>query len=431
LDIPLRYGDGTTILTVPGRNVSGVYRPRPPAAAGAEGLLRDLPERAGAEALRRASRDRSVLFLVTDATRGEPHGEILATGLKCLDRPRRLTVAIATGSHRADTAGNRRIVEEAREAARRAGMPLEPVVVHDGRAARFTDHGPTRRGTPILLSDVLDGAEVLLAAGDIRHHYFAGYSNPTKNVLPGIAAFETIERNHSLSLEPDSTFGRHPWHPVPARRTNPVAEDMIEAFDRAVGDRPCFALVTVSSGGIPAHAELGPIREVVARGFGVADRLSSHRVPKTMRMVVSAGGVPMDTTLYLSQRAIELTRSAAADGAEILLLAECRDGIADGESALRNFYHELTRPLDEVLTRIRSGYRLYQHKAYKFAELLKRIGRLHLTSRLPEEQVRAAHLTPAPDPAQLVERWIREDPEVGITFFDEANRLCILEESGP
>ena len=127
---------------------------------------------------------------------------------------------------------------QAREAARIAAMPLESVIVHDCRAARFTDHGPTRRGTPVLISDVLDGAEVLLAAGDIRHHYFSGYSNPSKDILPGIAAFETIERNHSLSLEPESTFGRHPWHPLPARRTNPLAEDMIEAFDRAIGELP-------------------------------------------------------------------------------------------------------------------------------------------------------------------------------------------------
>lgn len=425
MEIRLRYGAGHVRLVVPDENVAGVFRPARRGLPG-DTPLAALPRSDEAARLRADSRARRLLLLIADATRGVPHGEILEAALACAPEAAAVTVGITTGSHGADTPGNRAIVQAAAGAAARLGLPAPEVFVHDCREAAFTDHGTTSRGNRVLLSDRLDSAEVLLVASDMKHHYFAGYSNPLKDFLPGIAAFETIERNHRLALESDATFGRHPLHPDPARRTNPVAEDMLEAWELARGDRACHALVTVTLDGGVAHAHLGPLREATARGMTVVDETASFAVPPTLRLVVSAGGMPQDDTLYLAQRAIELTRAAVAEGAEILLLAECGGGVAEGKSAYENFYLELTRPLPEVIRRIRDGYRLYQHKAYKFAELLQRVEALHLHSALPERDVCAAHLHPAADPQALLDRWIADDPACRIAFFDEANRLCVL-----
>lgn len=425
MEVGLRYGEGRVSVEVPEGNVAGVYRPVRRDGP-AESPLGGLPSGPEAGRLGTAARGRRVLFLIADATRDEPHGAILEAGLASCPDAARVTIGVTCGSHRADTPGNRRIAREAAEAAARLGLPEPRVVVHDCRTATFTDHGSTSRGNRILLSNLLDPAEVLLVASDMKHHYFAGYSNPLKDFLPGIAAFETIERNHRLALEPDATFGRHPLHPDAARRTNPVAEDMLEAFELVHKDRPCHALVTVTVDGAVAHAHLGPLREAAARGMTIVDDIASFRVDPTDRLVVSAGGTPQDDTLYLSQRAVELTRAAVGAGAEVLLLARCGNGIADGESAYNNFYVELTRPLPEVLERIRGGYKLYQHKAYKFAELLGHVDTLHLHSDLPEGDVRAAHLNPVEDPQALVDGWLRSDPGCRIAFFDEANRLCVL-----
>jgi nickel-dependent lactate racemase len=426
MEVSLRYGRGSIRLDVPQENVAGVHRPRRRASAGGADPLAGVPSTEGGRRLAEDCSGRSLLFLLADATRDEPHRRILEAALACASGARRLVVGITTGSHRADTAGNRAIAAAAIESARRAGCPEPTVVIHDCRSARFVDHGVTSRGNRVLLSDILDDAEVVLVASDMKHHYFAGYSNPLKDFLPGIAAFESIERNHALALEPGATFGRHPLHPNPSRRTNPVAEDMLEAYRLAVSGRPCHALVTVSAEGRVAHARLGPLEETAAATMELVDEVASFSVPESARLVVSAGGAPQDDTLYLSQRAIELTRQAAAEGAEILLLAECRGGIADGGAAYENFYLELTRPLGEILERIRAGYRLYQHKAFKFAELLRRIEKLHLRSALPDAEVRAAHLEPVADPQSLIDGWIREDPSCRIRFFDEANRLCVI-----
>jgi nickel-dependent lactate racemase len=422
----MRYGAGNLDLEVPDRNVAGVYRPAPGGEKESKSPLGDLARSPEAESLRAASRGKKVLFLIADATRDEDHGAILEAGFRCLSAPREVVVAITTGSHKAETAGNFAIAKMAVETAERTRCALSRVVIHDCRKATFTDHGTTSRGNRVLLSNILDPAELVLVASDMKHHYFAGYSNPLKDFLPGIAAFETIERNHELALEDEATFGRHPLHADPRRRTNPVAEDMLEAYELAAHKRVCHALVTVTLEGRIAHAHLGPLKQAARNGMEVVDRVASFSVEQTKRLVVSAGGAPQDETLYLSQRAVELTRAAAADGAEVLLLAECAGGIADSDSAYKNFYLELTRPLSEVLESIRGGYKLYQHKAYKFAELLQRIHKLHLASRLAECDVRAAHLEPAENPQGLVSEWIRQDPSCRITFFDEANRLCVL-----
>ena len=429
MKIQMRYGEGALVFDVPDDRVGAVIRPRTGPETSSPVDLEALPASSGAADLRAASLDRRVLLLLPDETRGEPTRRLITTLLACLDRPASIDVVVATGSHRSDTEGNRAIISTIVAERQRAGAPPGRTTIHDCRTARFTRHGTTSRGTPVLLSDMLDEAEVLVAAGDVKHHYFAGYSNPTKCIVPGIAAFEMIEANHRFAIEPDAVFGRHPLHPDAARHVNPVAEDMIEAFEIARAGRPAFALATVTRGGVMAHAEIGPLDAVIGRAMVAVDRVGSFRRPRSRRVVVSAGGTPMDSTLYLSQRALELTRAAIDDGARVLLLAKCDDGIADTPAAYRNFYEELTRPLDDVMKRIQAGYRLYQHKAYRFAEMIRRVDRLCLASSLPEADVRRIHLEPVADPIALVAQWAREDPAEPITFFDEANRLCVLGET--
>jgi len=418
VDIPLRYGRGHVTLHAPEENVAGVVRPT--LGPGGEGVHPPPPEE-----FRPRARGRRALLLVPDGTRRPDAGE-LDYAVSALAGAASLRVAVATGSHRADTPANREIVDTVRDAARRHGAPEPDAVLHDCRRGPFTDHGTTPRGNPVRLSTCLDDRDLVLVVADVKHHYFAGYSNPLKFFLPGLADFATIEANHRLALDPDSTAGRHPLHPVAERCDNPLATEMLAAYRAAWRDRDAYALVTVRAGGRTAHGELGELEDVSPRAFAVADAVAGARVDASTRIVISAGGAPMDATLYLCQRALELTRAAIADGAEVLLLAECADGIADSDTARANFYDELTRPLDEIVARIRDGYRLYQHKAYRFAELLRRIAALHVASLLPEDQVRAAHFLPAPSPQAVLDDWIARDPRCRITFLDEGNRLVVL-----
>ncbi|MFW9805337.1 MAG: hypothetical protein ACFFFK_01250, partial [Candidatus Thorarchaeota archaeon] len=151
---------------------------------------------------------------------------------------------------------------------------------------------------------------------------------------------------------------------------------------------------------------------------------SSFTITPQQRIIVSPGGYPQDKSLYHAQRAIELTKNAVVDGGQILFLAECRDGIAP-ETAIENFYNRLTAPIDDVIKSISGKYHLYEHKAYKFAELLKRVPRVRLFSKLDKKIVEAAHLEVVDDPQEVIDEWIRENPAVKILVLDKGNKMAI------
>jgi len=307
-----------------------------------------------------------------------------------------------------------------------AAVSLSSFTVHinDCQSTDIVDLGRTSRGTPVIVSSAAIGHDVYVSCSDMKAHYFAGYSNVVKNFLPGVCAFSTIEANHSWALDPRSTFGIHPFHPDENRRDNPLADDMREAMEMIVRDARIFLLALVTERRRLVWAGAGHHEPVTAEGMKVLDDIASFSVKPTSRIVVSPGGYPQDKSLYHAQRAIELTKNAVEDGGEILFLAECRDGVAP-ELAVENFYNKLTAPLDDVIKSISGEYHLYEHKAYKFAELLKRVSSVKMYTTLDEDTVELAHLEKVDDIQSVIDTWISEDPNTKILVLDKGNKMAI------
>jgi hypothetical protein len=68
---------------------------------------------------------------------------------------------------------------------------------------------------------------------------------------------------------------------------------------------------------------------------------------------------------------------------------------------------------------------MYSHKAYKFAEMLLGLRAVWVVSRLPAEDLRAAHLRPAATAQEVVDRWIAEDPAARIHAIDDGSKLAV------
>jgi nickel-dependent lactate racemase len=199
---------------------------------------------------------------------------------------------------------------------------------------------------------------------------------------------------------------------------------MREAMGLIAREAKIFLVAIVSSNRKLVWADAGHPEPVTVRGMELLDETSSFTVTPQTRIVVSPGGYPQDKSLYHAQRAIELTKNAVVDGGQILFLAECRDGVAP-ESAIENFYTKLTAPIDDVIKSISGEYHLYEHKAYKFAELMKRVSRVRLYSELDQETVEAAHLEVVKDPQAVIDEWIKEDPDVKILVLDKGNKIAV------
>ena len=421
----MKYGDGALELRVPAEACAGVW-----------GLPRAQRSGAGTDELTGAVREleaagwndrvagRRLGLLLPDGTRAWRIEDVLGALRPLLAVAGEVRAFLCTGTHASDKPET--LAARDRIAAALAGLPGASLHVHDARRDRHADLGRTQRGTDVRVLREAHECEAFLVFSDMRPHYFAGYSNPSKNYVPGLAPLESIRSNHSLTVEDDARAGRHPWHPDPGRRSNPLAEDLAEAFGVFVGERPHFALAVFTSGAEILWAGGGETVEVSGRGMAVADERGSLALPALPYLVVSPGGMPYDESLYQVQRALELSQPATAAGAEVLFLARCGNGIGP-PGTRENFIEPLMRPLDEVLAPTREDYVLYAHKPYKLARLVERLGALHVTSDLDPALVRGLHMRPAPDPQAVLDGWIAAGAAPGsIGFLDDAAKVAVL-----
>jgi nickel-dependent lactate racemase len=421
----LPYGTATLPLRIPAdRCLRAGVGGEDPGVDPLEAFESALQNPMGSAPLEDLARGRKICLILDDATRSEPHDAYVRACLPRLRGADAVTAIIATGSHEVRSEGNLAIIRQFRCIAEEVEVDAK-VFIHDcHEEPLLADLGRTRRGTPVRASIRALEADLFVASSDMKNHYFAGYSNPLKNFLPGVCSYDSIEANHALALDPRSSFGRHPWHPDPDRRDNPVALDMQEARQMITGPRDIFVLASVCGHGGVLWAGAGDIHLVTRAGIEKVDEVAGATVPGASRVIVCPGGDPQDESLYNAQRGVELAKNCMRDGAEVLLLAPCPKGVAPTPEARTNFFDLLTSPLEEVLDSLEDRYVLYSHKAYKFAALLKRLGALYLHTELDERTVRAGHMKKTEDPQAVVDRWVEESDEP-ILVVEDANKVAL------
>lgn len=428
--IELRYAKGSVTLQIPEQNIAKIIRPWgyqakednhtviQRALSSAGDYIKTLQERIAGKCL---------CVLLPDGTRDMSLQDILSELCPLLTSGSFVRFLICTGTHNTDTPENHRIIDLTTKFANQSNFPKFDIYANDCEQDTFINAGTTGRGTEVLFNAKADDADVFLVLSDVKCHYFAGYSNPIKNFVPGICAHRTAEQNHSLALDERSTFGMHPWHPEPNRRSNPLAEDMAEAMRMITNRRSVYALVTVSNSKKIQWAKFGAAQQASSEAMSIVDKMNTHTVPSTQRLIVSPGGFPHDESLYTAQRALELTKNAIKDGGEILFLAQCINGIGS-ERTLQNFYNRLTAPIDVILKSTNAEYKLFSHKPYRFAQMIGRLRRIWVYSAIADNVLEKAHLFPTSDPQSIVDGWLSKNPDVKITIVDGANNVALYRQ---
>jgi nickel-dependent lactate racemase len=425
MKVDIRYGDGIVSLQIPDANVAHVIRPwREEKQVDNQAVLRQAMADPQVENFRKTIVGRRLCVLLDDGTRDEPFADIFEQLFAVLRTSLSVRFLICTGTHEPATPQNDRIKAQIKKAAAKAQIDNFEVHAHDCENAGFAEAGVTSRGTRIIYNTLADDADIFLVLSDVKVHYFAGYSNPIKNFMPGICAYQTAEQNHSMALDDKSTFGVHPWHPDGDRRDNPLACDQFEGMRLIVKERSVFTFATITTSGQIRWAKFGPIQSVSAEAFAAVDQRNTHTINPVERLIVSPGGLPNDIDLYIAQRALELTKDAVTDGGEILFLAACPNGVGEAKT-MENFYRRLTLPIEEIFNSIESEYKLYSHKPYKFARLIRRLRRINIYSQIPDDLIRTAHLCPAHEPQAVVDGWLTDQPDVKIIIVDGANKIAL------
>ncbi len=428
--LELHYGRGLLPLEIPEENILAFRQSKSEPAtfnAGNQKILLDAINEFGILRLSPIFAGRQVGVIIEDATRAMPHTELLAVMLPFLRGARFVQFLIANDSNDPNTDSNQRLANAIHAMIEDFDFPEYDIHANDCERDEFIDVGVTTRGTPVRVNERSTRSDVFWVISNMSSHDAAGYCNPLQNFLPGICSLETMTRHHALALNERSTFGLHPWHPDPQRRNNPLGEDIWEGVQMLLRRRPVLAFAVVSYQDQLQWAKIGALIETTTAGIKKVDELLGFTLPKADFMIVSPGGYPEDENLYVAQRALELTKNAINAGGEVLFLAHCENGIGP-QKTTAHFYDLLTQPIPEVLKRIENAYKLYSHKAYKFAQMIQQLRAIHVHSSLPDEVIARIHLTPCADPQALVNRWLSQNPQAKINIIDEANKLAIHAE---
>lgn len=210
--VMLPWGDGELSVEVP-KSWELVYpervnAPPPDPRAELEIVTSAVENPAGADALSaHALSGKRVVLVVDDNTRPTPVFKFFDMVLQKLEAAGAslsdMILLPALGIHTAMTEA------EMKEKVGEANLGKVAWENHDAfDDAKNASFGTTSRNTPISLNKHLKDADLIVLMGLIEPHLMAGFGGGMKNILPGVAAADTIGAHHQLLTDPPEDFNR-------------------------------------------------------------------------------------------------------------------------------------------------------------------------------------------------------------------------------
>jgi len=248
------------------------------------------------------------------------------------------------------------------------------VICHDAVNDEMTKLGTTTRGTPVKINSEVIKADGVIVISSVEPHYFAGFTGGRKSFLPGVAAYDSIEKNHSLALLEEAKICN--------LEGNPVHEDMKEAANLVPAPTFCILSVLDSFDKI-FYAASGNIHSTLQAASQEVINIFSPAVQSKCDIVIAVNQPPLNRNLYQSQKGLENCKNILKEGGIFILVSSCLEGI--GNSAFYELLSSCQSP-EEVLKIIEVNYKLGFHKAAKFVSFMQN-HKLWLVSEMEAEKL--------------------------------------------
>jgi len=414
MELRVHYGDGEQVVDLTGVDVEVARSEGPGEVDEGAALAGALGSPIGSPPLADFLADAAdAVVIVNDAKRATPTARILEFIEDELSAVPDLTFIIATGTHRASTPEE--IERILGDAPKRHGAR---VVVHDCRDEKSLETlGTTPRGTEVRFNSLVTGASRVVIIGSVEPHYFAGFTGGRKAFLPGVAAYETVCRNHSHTLLP----GTH----LMSLEGNPVHEDMMDAI-ALLGDRAVFSIMTVIDG---KHRICGAFAGDLNGSFDAAVERSrevySVDVSGKAEIVVAVALNPADSDLYQAHKAIESSKLALIPGGVLILVAACREGF--GNDVFVEQLQSAESPPDvarNMKSKPGGEYAIGDHKSVKLAELVMESD-VWMVTDLPSRTIKDMFFKPYPSVQAAVDAALdlKGDDTRVLFLMDAANTV--------
>ncbi|QAR32066.1 nickel-dependent lactate racemase [Geovibrio thiophilus] len=326
-----------------------------------------------------AERAEKILFILPDITRKSGMERFFPSMLAEAEKHgKEVSIIFAVGTHRAVTEDEKKRILGGEIYSKYKDRLFD----HDcENLEAHAFYGITKSKTPIFINKIYLEHDLIVPIGSVSHHYFAGYGGGRKLIFPGIAAKKSILRNHMLALDV-SGGGRHPLAKAGELNHNPVHRDIVDALMISRSGRNFFSVNTVLD-------EQGRILDMVCGDLFMAHHKACEILDSRFRitldkkyksLIVSCGGFPKDINMVQAQKSLDRAASAAEEGADIFLFAECADGY--GNSYFRDFFDLPSSKA--MLESLLADYQINRQTAFNLRTLTERFN-VRLYGSLSEE----------------------------------------------
>jgi nickel-dependent lactate racemase len=198
----LPYGSTFEDINLPSFCKARLFTPNPvePAQSPIREIKRALDEPIGSVGLSElAGAKKNAVVIVSDQTRLAPTKVFLPYLVEEIVRGgigrERISVVVAAGAHR--PAEEKEIMEIVGEEIYNTLECLNS----SHKSQDCLELGKTLRGTPVQVFHRVAKADLKVATGNIEPHWMAAFSGGAKALVPGTSSYNTIERNHALSVK--------------------------------------------------------------------------------------------------------------------------------------------------------------------------------------------------------------------------------------
>jgi nickel-dependent lactate racemase len=412
--VELAYGREGLEIDLPENVPVTVIEPRfVPGLPDEEGaILEALQSPIGAEPVRGiAGPDDTVAVVFSDLTRPMPNDRVLPPLLAELESagvPRNQVVLInGLGTHRPQTD------EELRGMLGADVVDSYRILQHDAwdepaLVAVCTNHA----GRPILVNRAYVEASVRILTGFIEPHFFAGFSGGPKAVLPAIAGIEAIMDNHGAAMiaEPLATWAE--------THGNPLWEEMLGC---AQATNPHFLLnVTLNKERHITGVFGGDLLAAYEAGTEFVRQTAMRAVEQPFDVVITSNsGYPLDLNLYQSVKGMSAAARIVRSGGDIIVAAECWDGIPDHGEYRRLLWE--AESVDALLARVtQPGFRSHDQWQVQAQAQIQQKARVHVyAGGLSDEQLENALFTPCRSIERTVDTILRQNPAASIAVLPD------------
>ena len=411
--VTLAYGRTGLDIELPDDAPLTIIEPSPVAGLPDEraALVQALRAPNGTPPLGRIIRPSSTVAIVfSDLTRPMPNDRVLPPLLEELALAgvpdRAVTLINALGTHRPQTDA------ELRQMLGAEVVDRYRIVQHDAWSDDLVEVTTNRAGHPVRIHPDYLAASVRILTGFIEPHFFAGFSGGPKAVLPGIADADSILDNHGPEMvaQPGVTWA--------VTGGNPLWEEMLAV---AQVTEPSFLLnVTLNQQRQITGVFAGELVAAHRAGVRFARQTAMQPVPAPFDVVITSNsGYPLDLNLYQAVKGMSAASLIVKPGGDIIVAAECWDGIPDHGEYKRLLWEANT--LDELLARVQAPeFRCQDQWEAQIQAQIQQKARVHVyAGGLSDEDLRRALVLPCRSIEATVAEIRRDNPTATVAVLPD------------